>query len=119
MTNSSPLTRFAEREHAEELPPVQAAPKAKPVAPSEIPTGALYLHPKDVHHLSRLLGQNILTVDELFKHCQRLTTIRVGGVDLTLEPGLIERLYSRAAGRNFTEFLNETVKSLLCGYTGY
>ncbi len=113
-SSASPLARFTEKPPAEQVPD-----KPKPTAEIPLPAGALYLHAKDVHHLSKILGQNILSVDELFKHCQRLTTIRVGGVDLTLEPGLIERLYSRAAGRNFTEFLNETVKSLLCGFTGY
>jgi len=87
--------------------------------PAKIPIGALFVGNSDIHELSRILGVNVTSVDDLLRSTRRLTQIKVGGVELTLEPGLIERLYSRSGGQDFTTFLNETIKSLLAGFCGW
>ncbi len=122
MDTESPLSRspIAQPGPVPTVPaPARRSDIVRDYNPSQIPQGSMLLRNTDIHAISKVLGQNILTVDDLVRCCTRLTTIKVGSVDVTLEPGLIERLYSRTGGMDFTEFLNQTVRSLLCGFTGF
>jgi len=71
------------------------------------------------HQLSKILGRNILTADDLISACERLTTCNVEGTEVCIEPGLLIRLKSRAMRQPFSEYLTKTITRLLHGEVGW
>lgn len=75
---------------------------------------------EDIHRLSKALGYNITTRQDLHTHVERLTTISVDGLAITLEPGLLTRLKYSCAGRQpFGEFLTAMIKRQLHNVVGW
>jgi hypothetical protein len=75
----------------------------------------------DIANLEPYLYRNIHSKDDLIKAIHNLSTVAVNGVAVSLEPGLLARLRSRCipASRDFSQFMAETVKTLLKGWVGY
>lgn len=78
-----------------------------------------YIAQEDWNRLSSALGVNLKDTTDLCTHVEAMSHIRVEGVDIRLEPGLLHRLRSRCVRREFNEFLNETVLRLLHGEVGW
>lgn len=78
-----------------------------------------YVSKEDWHRLSGALGINLRDSTDLVNHVEAMTHIRVEGVDIKLEPGLIHRLRSRAVRQDFNAFLKAQVLTLLHGYVGW
>lgn len=75
---------------------------------------------EDIHRLSRALGYNILTPQDLHARVERLTTVSVDGLAITLEPGLLTRLkYSSGGKEPFGEFLERVIKRQLHNFVGW
>lgn len=80
---------------------------------------AVILSPDDVIDISKSLGKNIQSAEDLKERCAQVTTLRVDGVEVTLEPRLLMRLKSRCIHRDFKDFLKEVVVKQLHDYAGY
>ncbi len=69
--------------------------------------------------LSRLLGANLFTGQEVIDNIRRSVQLSIDGESITLEPGLRQRLQSRSEGKEFGPALRQIVLSLLHGYVGW
>lgn len=93
-----------------------------PVAPPPIKKydlAAIRLMPEDVAALSAMVGFNLTTKEQLIERVKRLSTLSVGGTEITLEPGLLERLRSRALRRPIGEYVTEEVLKALHSLVGW
>lgn len=74
----------------------------------------------DLAELSSILGNNIRTPMELIEQCRKLTTVKTEGVEIALEPGLLQRLKSRCPkGVTFNVFLSDQVKRWAHSFVGW
>lgn len=82
---------------------------------------AFSLTQADLNLLSPLLGRNVQSKAELLRAVGMLTGISVDGVGITLEPGLLARLKTRASANRagFPEFVRKTVIEQLHSYVGW
>ncbi len=82
---------------------------------------AFSLTQEDLNALAPLLGRNVQTKSELLRAVGMLTSISVDGAQITLEPGLLARLKTRASANRaaFPEFVRKTVIDQLHGFVGW
>jgi hypothetical protein len=78
----------------------------------------LILSQDQINNLSKLVGKNILTYEDLYDRIKILTTISVAGREITLSPALLHRLKSRAVRQELGEYLEQEIVRLLCGAVG-
>lgn len=103
------------------IPEVQSVPGV----PSDENSGlggrlpSILLAPADILLLSQTFGVNIRSRDDLVRQCKSLSTMSVGGVEISLEPGLLSRLKSRAVRQDFPTWLREETLRLLHGFVGW
>ena len=77
------------------------------------------MEPSDLRDISKIMGVNVATKQDLFIYAELLTTCSVQGTDIRLEPKLQQRLRSRCYGsKPFPEFLREIVLKALTDYAG-
>lgn len=69
-------------------------------------------------HLEKLLARNLTTADELVACVQRSLSATINGVEVSLEPRLLEHLRSRCIGMDFDKFIVMMVKRLLEEHVG-
>lgn len=74
---------------------------------------------EDWNRLSSALGVNLKDTTDLCTHVEAMSHIRVEGVDIRLEPGLLHRLRSRCIRKDFNVFLSETVLTQLHAWVGW
>lgn len=80
----------------------------------------LGLSQDQVNEISSLLGLNIVNPDQLIQRVRAMRQITVEGVDITLDPGLVNRLRSRCVKKDgFADYLTAEIKRLLHGAVGY
>ncbi len=84
----------------------------KPVRPPFI------LSPEDVAALSTLVGVNLTSPGELVWRIHDLVSISVEGVSVTLKPGALARLKSRALHAEFKPWLTERIREWANVYVG-
>ena len=88
------------------------------IPPQPKPRGFM-MEPSDLRDISKLMGVNIATKQDLFIYAELLTTCSVEGTDIRLEPKLQQRLRSRCYGsKPFPEFIREVVLKALTDYAG-
>lgn len=80
--------------------------------------GGVYIYADDVQKLTKIMGVNFFTSDELVNRVKTLTTISVSGAEITLSPALLNRLKSRALRKPIDDYLREEVIRLLSGAVG-
>ncbi len=88
-------------------------PQATPPEP-----GAIILLPSDVRVISKMLGLNIMSPEQLMQRVAKLTTIAVNGQVITLSPALLDRLKSRAVRKPLAEYVESEIIRLLSGAVG-
>ena len=94
------------------IPSVRPAPNAPPRVAMEMTT-------EEVNELSRIIGYNFRTPQDLIEKVRFLTTISVDGVEIRLDPGLLTRLKSRAVRQTLGQYIQTEVKRLLHGAVGW
>ena len=78
------------------------------------------MEPSDLRDIGKILSTNIATKQDLMIACEIAAQISVDGIDIRLEPRLLQRLKSRCIGnRLFSEFLKETVVKGLHDFAGW
>lgn len=80
--------------------------------------GGIYIFSDDVQRLTKIMGVNFFTSEELVNRVKTLTTISVSGAEITLSPALLNRLKSRALKKPIDDYLREEVVRLLSGAVG-
>lgn len=76
----------------------------KPLPPLINKGRAIVLNQADINALSKSLGRNVQTRDELLKAVSNMATIQVGGSEVLIEPYLLTRLRTRFPKRTDAEF---------------
>ena len=93
-----------------------ADPNLTPAAPK---VRGFMMEPTDLRDISKVMGVNVATKQDLFIYAELLTTCSVEGTDIRLEPKLQQRLRSRCYGsKPFPEFIREVVLKALTDYAG-
>jgi hypothetical protein len=96
------------------MPPIRKLAEPDPLDPAMVLTHA------DVASIARLCRQNILSQADLMKAITNLGTVSVEGVQVTLEPRLLQRLKSRCLIKDgFPGWLRDVVIRQLHDYAGY
>jgi hypothetical protein len=80
--------------------------------------GSVILSDDDLQEIGGYLGRNILNRRDLLIAAEKVTGICVDGVNITLEPALLNRLKSRCVRREYREWLAEIVTTCLREYAG-
>lgn len=83
------------------------------------PPPVIELTQADLNQLAPYLGRNLRTKEDLMIAISNLSTVNCEGVEIILEPGLLQRLKSRCIRRAFPGYLQETIKRLLHSEVGW
>lgn len=84
-----------------------------------MPRSVIDLTQQDINQLAPYLGRNLRTKEDLMIAISNLSTVNCEGVEIVLEPGLLQRLKSRCIRRAFPEFLSQTIKAQLHSFVGW
>lgn len=68
--------------------------------------------------LSRFLSQNVFTSQDLIEAVKRLSALNIEGLEITLEPRLLQRLKTRCVRGNFDEWLRAEIIHMLNSFVG-
>jgi hypothetical protein len=93
---------------AQRLPQLTKVSSEKPVVLSD----------DERREIERLIAKNITTGQDLIAILRRILVIDLDGLDIELQPRLLERLKTRCIGVSFDEFMKRTVKRLLEEHAG-
>lgn len=89
-----------------------------PIPP--IPESRHLASPEQMTELSRLLGVNLTSIDDVVSRCRHISVINIEGEDIHFEPGLIHRLKSRCPSNvDFGSWLRARVKDWAHAYVGW
>lgn len=97
-------------------------PQPKPIKPPEpsLEDPAVVLTHGEMQDIGRLLGKNLCDKEGLLKAITAATNINIDGVEVNLEPRLLQRLKSRCLkGQSFPEWLRDVTIRQLHDYAGY
>src|SRR5882724_9577730 len=72
-------------------------------------SNAIYVDDQSRQILNQLAGQTIRNADDLIQWASRMTTLKVGGVSIVLNPQLADRLRSRTFGSTWEDHIRSTV----------
>lgn len=106
--------------------PITPSPRHVDVLPQESNLASIethypvghYIPTEDWNRLSKALGINLHTASDLINRVEAMTSIRVNGVDITLEPALLHRLKSRALKQDLNDFLKVEIVRELHNFVG-
>lgn len=89
------------------------------IVPDDPDDTVIGLNQQDLIALSPYLGRNINNKDDLLIAISNLSTVNCEGVEIKLEPGLLQRLKSRCIRQAFPEFLQRTIREQLHSFVGW
>ena len=72
----------------------------------------------DVHQLNSALGINLQSREQLVSRVKSMTSLNLDGLEVTLEPSLLQRLKSRCVRQDFREFVSNEITRQLRAYVG-
>jgi hypothetical protein len=82
-------------------------------------TAKMMLDDEQLKELSSALGLNISSAAQLVSRVRSMTSFDLDGMQITLEPALLQRLKSRCVGRqDFCEFLSAEITRQLRAFVG-
>ena len=79
---------------------------------------AMRLSTADVRELSKSLGLNINSSEMLVSRVKAMTALDIDGLEIVLEPALLQRLKSRCVRQDFQQFLSNEITRQLRAYVG-
>ncbi len=101
-------------------PPVAAISEPpEPPLSDEALDPVLVLTQSDLNILSKYLGRNILTRDDLLNSVRPLASMSIDGTEVILEPRLLFRLRTRCPKGEFGPWLKDTIVNMLRAWVGY
>lgn len=79
---------------------------------------SVFISDSERREIERLIAKNITTAQDLISILHRMVTVDIDGLQVSLEPRLLERLKTRCIGMPFEQFLHTTIRKLLREYAG-
>lgn len=80
---------------------------------------SLFLDDDQLKDLSRSLGLNINSPEQLVSRVKSMSSFDLDGMEISLEPALLQRLKSRCVGRqDFKEFVSAEITRQLRAFVG-
>jgi hypothetical protein len=82
------------------------------------PAPPFTLSDDQLKELSKALGLNITSSAGLVSRVKSMTSLNLDGLEITLEPALLQRLKSRCVRQDFREFVSNEITRQLRAYVG-
>ena len=104
-----------------QLPPAPVTPlmeHLRIISETPIPQPVIELYEDDVRELSKALGLNINSSEMLVSRVKAMTALDIDGLEIVLEPALLQRLKSRAVRQGFQPFLAAEITRQLRAFVG-
>lgn len=81
-------------------------------------TRPIYFNDEDRKNVEKLVGRNLTNANSLIQIVQKLLTMRISGMSVTLKPDILNRLRTRHNAGEFSQWLTQQIIILLEQYVG-